>query len=72
MLLSGLLYPLLPVLDLPLLPLALIFAPVLDDFVGLSKSSSFRRPSHSDAFACFHISDTFGWTSFSIALASSS
>lgn len=104
MLLSGFLYPVLLLFDLLLFSLALIFASVLYDFVGLkiTKSSSALRsckqirtllfnchllhielpallfPPQNETVAkrffnlSLHVTVTFGWTSFSIALASSS
>lgn len=105
MLLSGFLYPVLLLFDLLLFSLALIFASVLYDFVGLkmTKSASALRSCkqiRTSLFNCnlflhielpallfppkketvakrfFNLSlqftVTFGWTSFSIALASSS
>lgn len=103
-LLSGFLYPVLLLFDLLLFSLALIFASVLYDFVGLkiTKSSSALRsckqirtllfncnllhielpallfpPKKFNCGKAFfnlsvHFTITFGWTSFSIALASSS
>lgn len=103
-LLSGFLYPVLLLFDLLLFSLALIFASVLYDFVGLkiTKSSSALRsckqirtllfncnllhielpallfpPKKWNCGKAFfnlsvHFTITFGWTSFSIALASSS
>lgn len=47
MLLPGFLYPLLFLLDLLLLPLALVFASVLHDFVSLRRGEKVLQDSHS-------------------------
>lgn len=75
MLLSGFLYALLSLSDQLLLSFALVFAPVLHDFVSLTKKTSVwikRLKQESRTRLFFSCRYTLGWTTFSNALADSS